>query len=155
MEGWAGVEVTAVGSTGDLKQLYPNYVTAGVNPATATNGQQIRQPCEGIMYSLQVETNLTSAGTIEIWDLNGADGGADVSSATAITNAQLLVAQAAGLAKLVYRQNFLATGITPPNSTPLAFQRGLAARFVMDTPSGSCYLNLKVVGGFRKTTKVG
>ena len=155
MEGWAGVTVTAVSSTGNLKQLYPNYVSAGVDPAAATNGQQIRQPCEGIMYSLQVETDLTHGGTIEIWDLNGADGGADVSSGTTITNAQLLVAQSKGLAKLVYRQNFLATGITPPTSTPLAFQRGLAARFVEGGPAGECYLNMKVVGGFRKTTKVG
>lgn len=153
MEAWAGITVADSAFDGDLTQLYPTWATVGVNPATATNGQQIRQPIEGIMYSLQVQTDLTNAGVIEIWDVNGADGGADVSSAAAITNAQLLVAISKGLAKLIYSQNFLATGITPPTTGPRAFQRGLAARFV--GAAGDVKLNMAVTGGFRLTTKVG
>lgn len=153
MEGWAGIVVEDSVFNGNLKQLYPTWAPAGINPAAATNGQQIRQPIEGILYSMQVQTDLTNAGVIEIWDLNGADGGADVSSADVITNAELIVAQAKGLAKLIYSQNFVATGVTPPTTGPRAFQRGLAARFV--SSAGQVSLNMVVTGGFRLTTKVG
>ncbi len=153
MEAWSGVSLSFVASNGDLNQLYPTWCPAGINPATATNGQQIRGVVEGIMYSVQVETDNTNAGVIQLWDVNGADAGADVSSAVAITDAQLQTLITAGLAKLIYEQNITATGVTPPTSGFRTFQRGLAGRFVAG--AGACKLNLVVQGGFRLTTKVG
>jgi hypothetical protein len=153
MEAWSGISLGFVAAAGNVTQLYPTWAPAGVDPATATNGQQIRQPIEGVLYSLQVETDGTNGGVIEIWDVNGANAGADVSSATTITDAELDSLAALGLAKLIYSQNFAASGLTPPSAGPRAFQRGLAARFV--GAAGLCKLNLVVNGGFRLTTKVG
>ncbi len=158
MEGWV-VELTAVLPTGNLQQLYPNYTSAGVNPATATNGQSIRRPCEGTMYNLQIRTDGVNGGYLELWDVSGAQV-TDVSSATTITDAQLTALIALGVAKMIYTQNFSASSLTPFNAYPRGFQRGLAARYVNytenpDTAVGSCLLNLVVQGGFQFTTKVG
>lgn len=153
MEGWSGISLSAVTSTGNLTQLYPTWAPTGIAKASATNGQQIKTPCEGILHQVQVKTDGTNGGTIEIWDLNGDDAGADVSSATTVTNAQLTTLQSMGLAKLIYSQNFQAAPTTPFGTGFRPFQRGLAARFV--AASGSCDLNLVVGGGFRLTTKVG
>ncbi len=154
MEAWSGISLTAVAdTTGDLQQIYPSWAPAGIAPASATNGQQIKGPSEGIMYSLQVETDGTNGGIIQIYDLNGLDIGADVSSATAITAAQLASLVTLGRAKLIYEQNFAATGVTPPTTSYRTFQHGIAARFI--SSAGACKLNLVVQGGFRLTTKVG
>jgi hypothetical protein len=152
MEGWV-VDLAFVASNGNLTQLYPAWCSAGINPATATNGQLIRQAIEGILYNVQVQTDLTNAGIIEIWDINGADAKADVSSATVITDAQKNTLVTAGQAKLVYSQNFIASPETPFNAYPRSFQHGLAARFV--GAAGSIKLNLVVAGGYRKTEKLG
>lgn len=152
MEGWAGIPITFGTSTGDLKQIYPTWAPVGVNPATATSGDSIREPTSGILYSLQIQTDGTNGGIIEIWDVDGEDGGADVSSGTTITNAQLLAAQSRGLAKLIYSQNFVAsTGATPPGASFRGFMRGIAARFV--AAAGSVNLNVTVAGGYRLVTK--
>lgn len=153
MEGWSGISLTAVTSTGNLTQVYPTWAPTGTAKASATNGQQIKGPCEGILYQVQVKTDGTNGGTIELWDANGDDAGADVSSATTVTNAQLTTLQSMGLAKLIYSQNFQAAPTTPFGIGSRAFQRGLLARFV--AASGTCELNLSVQGGFRLTTKVG
>jgi hypothetical protein len=153
MEAWSGISLGFVAAAGNVTQLYPTWCAAGVDPAAATNGQQIRQPTAGVLYSLQVETDGTNGGIIEIWDVSGADAGADVSSATTITDAQLDALAARGLAKLIYSQNFAASGLTPPTAGPRTIMRGLAARFVGS--AGVCKLNLVVNGGFRFTTKVG
>lgn len=153
MEAWSGITLEDVLSNGNLKQLYPTWAPTGVDPAVATNGQQIRGPIEGTLYSLQIETDGTNGGVIEIWDVNGADAGADVSSLDVITDTQLDALAARGLAKLIYSQNFAASGLTPPSAGPRSFQRGLAGRFVGS--AGTCKLNLVVNGGFRLTTKVG
>ncbi len=153
MESWAGISLSFVAANGNLKQLYPTWCPVGVVPSAATNGQQLRGPVEGAIVSLQVETDGTNGGIIQLWDLNGADVGADVSSLDVVTDAQLIALQALGRAKLMYEQNFTASGITPPTTGPRSFQHGLAARFVGS--AGACSLNLSVRGGFRLTTKVG
>lgn len=137
----------------DVKQLYPAWAAAGTNPATATNGQQIRTPIEGILFSLQLMTDGTNSGILELYDISGIEIGADVSSATAITDTQLDAAITAGKAKLIYNQNFLSSPTVPLGLGYAAFQKGLAARAVGAT--GTVTLNLVVEGGYRYTTKVG
>jgi len=153
MEAWSGLSLSAVAATGDLKQLYPSWAPNGVSRASATNGQLIKGPVEGILYSVQIATDGANAGTIEIWDVNGDDIGANVSSLTAITDAQLVLLQTAGKAKLMYSQNFISSPTVPPTTGFRTFQHGIAARFVGG--AGTCSLNLVVVGGFRLTEKVG
>jgi hypothetical protein len=152
-QSWVQSVSSVTDNTGNLKQIYPDWAPTGANPASATNGQWIRKPCEGELNSLQVKTDGVNGGTIEIWDVNGIDAGADVSSGTAITAAQLAALVTRGLAKLMYSQNFIASPETPFNVAPCSFQRGIAARFI--SAAGSCTLNLKVAGGFRLTQKLG
>lgn len=151
MEGWV-VGLSAVTSTGNLTQLYPAFASAGVAPGAAVLGDQIRQPTEGTVFSLQVQTDGTNGGIIELWDINGADAGADVSSGTTITNTQKNTLVTAGKAKLIYSQNFLATPETPIYMGYKGFQKGLAARFVGG--AGTCTVNVVVKGGVRKITKL-
>lgn len=145
---WAGVEVEGVADdTGDLTQLYPPWAATGANPATATPANQVRQPCEGELTGLQVCTDGTNGGVIEIWDIAGDRVGADVSQATVITDVQLTAAIARGIARLLYRQEILGSGETPPFPPYFRFMQGLAARWIS---SGDCTLNLNVNGGFRR-----
>lgn len=146
-EGWV-CDLTGVAATGVVTQLFPAWCSVGTAKSTATPGQFVREPTSGELTGLQIQTDSTNGGIIELYDMNGADAGAEVSSATSITNAQLVAALAAGTAKLVYRQNFEAAGLTPPSIGYIRFLKGLAARYV--SASGTCSLNLKVSGGYRK-----
>ncbi len=156
------IPLTAVASTGDVTQLYPAWCTAGVAKAGSTNGQLIRRPHEGAMHSLQIEPDGSNGGTIQIYDIDGGENGADVSSATAITNAQLAAAITAGRAKLIFEQTFAGTvgsGVVNAPGIFRAFMKGLAARFSNDAggpgPSGICTLNLVVDGGYWKVESRG
>lgn len=153
MQAWSGIQINAGTATGDLIQLYPPICPAGVDPATATNGQLIREPCEGKLYSCQVQTDGANGGIIEIWDVNGMDAGINVSSLTAITDTQLDALVTRGLASLIYSQNLIADGSTPPNAGARYFNKGMAARFIANT--GNCKLNLVVEGGYRLRDKIG
>lgn len=159
VEGWV-CPITAVASTGDLTQLYPAWVTVGVAKTGSTNGQIIRRPLQGALHAISVEANGTDGGVIQIYDIDGGQNGADVSSATAITNAQLVAALAATppRAKLLYEQQFSGTTGSGPISPPgvyIGFMKGLAARMTMDTPAGGCKLNLRVGGGYEKVESRG
>lgn len=137
-----------VASTGTVTQLYPDYATTGIDPSTATPAQQVRMPTEGQLISVQVASDGTNAGTLEIYDISGHELGINVSSATAITDTQLDAALAAGKAKLILEQNFAGSGLTPWAPVgPASFMKGLAARAVGST--GTCKLNLVVHGGYR------
>ena len=107
------------------------------------------------MIALQVETDGTNGGEIELWDINGKDVGADVDTATAITQAQLTAALALGKARIVYSQKFAgSSGARLALAHGVPFMHGLAARYinvVNAAPVGTCELNLTVDGGFRKT----
>lgn len=149
---------TASNGTGNVTQLYPATCTAGVNPATATNGQLIRKPAEGAVHSIQVEPDGTNGGKIQIYDISGIDLGIDVSSATAITNAQLTAAITAGTARLIFEQTFAGTvgsGIVNAPGIYRSFAKGLAARFVSDNSTGTATLNLVVGGGCLKVESRG
>ncbi len=146
---------------GDLLQLFPDWATPGVNPfAPYASGLQIRRPNDGSLDSVQVQTDGTNGGVIEIWDINGLDAGIDVSSPTSpfITNAVKDALKARGLAKLIYSQNFTGTsGATIPTTVKRLFARGLAARCIYGTTvtDEACTLNLAVVKGWIKTTGLG
>lgn len=151
MDRWV-TSLNLVAATGVVTQLYPDYATTGVSPATGSVGGQIRQPTEGQLISLQVETDGSNAGTLELYDINGINLGIDVSTSTSITDTQLDAAIAAGKAKLILAQNFAGNGLTPWTPVgPASFMKGLAARAV--GVSGTCALNLVVHGGYRYTTK--
>ncbi len=161
-EGWV-CPVTAVTTTGDVTQLYPAWVSAGVAKAGSTNGQLLRRPLQGALQSIQIEPDGSNGGTIQIYDIDGGPFGADVSSATAITNAQLTAAITAGQAKLIFEQTFAGTigsGVVNAPGIFRAFMKGLAARFTnaggaMGAPAGACTLNLVVSGGYEKVESRG
>jgi hypothetical protein len=153
-QAWGGVPLTFVAANGNLTQLYPLWINdgkgnaTGGDPATATPATLVRVPCEGELISVQVATDGSNAGTVEYWDIAGDDAGADVSQAAVITNAQLLTLKAAGKAQLLYSQDVVASGVTPPTTQYLGrFMRGLAARFI--GAAGACSLNIVASGGFR------
>lgn len=152
-EGWA-IDLTAVAANGNCSQLYPVWAGAETALASATTGDTIRTPRGGTCSGLQVKTDGVNAGTIEIWDYNGQEDGIDVSSAATITNAQIAAAVAAGKAKLAHVVNFIASPETPINVPPFHFLKGLVARFSNTGITGTCTLNLKVEGGYVKTTKI-
>lgn len=143
--------------TGAIVQLFPQYCPTGVNPfANHSAGSQIRRPVEGELLNVQIQSDGTNGGVIEMWDINGLDGGIDVSSATAITAAQLASLISRGLARLIYTQNFAgASGATNPTIVGKVFARGLAARFSNSGPTGSCTLNLTVKGGYELVDSAG
>ncbi len=150
------IDLTAVAATGNLQQLYPVWAPVGTAIAVAVPGNQIRKPTEGYVGGMQIKTDNSNAGYIEVWDLNGADAGADVSSLAVVTNAQLVILQALGKAKLIWNQNFTATsGASTPASFGKKFVHGLAARFVNAGPTGACTINIDVDGGFRLNETAG
>lgn len=147
-EGWVSASLGFVAANGNVTQLYPPWCSTGVDPATATNAQMVRTPSSGELISCQVETDGSNAGVIELYDINGIELGIDVSSGTTITDAQLDAAIAAGHAKLIYSQNVVATGITPPSCGYRKILHGLAARFV--GAAGACRLNIVSSGLYYK-----
>lgn len=145
------VDVTFTAANGNVKQLYPQFVSAGIAKASATIGQLVRSPAAGALHSLQIKPDGTNAGVIEFYDVNGADAGADVSSTDVITDAQLDGLVARGKAKLLFTQEFVGTvgnGIVNAPGIYRTFTHGLAARFV--AAAGACTLNLVCNGGYFK-----
>lgn len=143
------IALTAVAATGNVTQCYPAWAPTGVNPATAARGEEIRHPREGQLHSFHVGVDGSNGGTLEIYDINGADAGADVSSAAVITNAQLVSLISRGLAKLLYTIDFAGTvgsGPAPYSGLYRAFARGLGMRFSNVGPTGACKVNC-VIGG--------
>lgn len=154
-ESWV-VSVSATASNGNVTQLYPAYAAAGVAKSGSTLGQFLRGPIQGALHSIQVRSDGANAGVIEIYDINGEDWGADVSSGTTITDTQLDAAIAAGQAKLLFIQDVPTTSGTGVVTAPgiyRSFMKGLAARFVAG--GGACTLNLVAEGGHRRTRSLG
>ncbi len=156
-DSWINTLTAVAASTGAIVQLYPVWCPSGVNPfAPNSAGAQIRRPVEGELLNVQIQSDGTNGGVIEIWDVNGLDGGIDVSSATALTAAQVASLITRGLARLIYSQNFAgASGATNPTIVGKIFARGLAARYSNLGPTGTCVLNLTVKGGFELTDSAG
>lgn len=149
------VALTGVASNGNVTQIYPPCCTAGVAKSGSTAGQLLRRPLQGVNHSFQLRSDGVNAGTLELWDIDGEDWGADVSSGTTITNAQLVAAVAAGQAKLLFRGDYAAgvgSGILNAAGIYRPFAKGLAARLVS---TGTGELNLVNDGGFWKTESKG
>lgn len=149
-QGWV-IDLNAVAANGDAVQLYPAWVSAGANYDAASTGDKIRQPNGGNILAISVKSDEVNGGLIELWDADGRDIGADVSSSNVITDAQLNTLISQGKAKRIWAQNFAAApGSVIPGDTRKDFTKGLVARFSNSGPSGNCTLNLSVVGGYRK-----
>jgi hypothetical protein len=141
--------LTAVAATGNVTQCFPAWCPTGVNPATAVRGQEIRHAQDCQLHSITVTPDGTNGGILEIFDINGADAGADVSSADVITNAQLTSLITRGLAKLIMTLDFAGTigsGPSPYAGIYRTIARGLGMRFSNAGPTGVVKANV-VVGG--------
>lgn len=145
------IALPAAAAGGDVQQLYPVWAAAGADksdpPAT---GAWVRSPMQGALHAISVQSDGAQAGVLELYDIDGNDAGADVSSATAITDTQLDALIAANKAKLIYQQTVPASAgsnIVNPPGLYIAFMRGLGARYVS---SGTCTISLRVTGGQRK-----
>lgn len=148
MNPWAGISLTATTATGNLQQLFPTYFPAG--SAATTPGSLRRKTANGTLLSAQVETDGILGGILQLWDIAGDWAGANINTATTITNAELVAAQAAGRAHLIWEQNFTgSSGASLKGTSPRTFMFGLAARFIGS--GGTCSLNLSVDGGCRLT----
>lgn len=146
MEGWGKIALAAGGATANLVQLFPASAPAGDALPVAAMGT-LRKPQSGRLGQVSIMTDGANGGTVELWDLSGLDAGVDVSSAAAITDAQLTTLKNAGKAKLLWSQNFGATPADPAAwALAMGFMRGLAARNV--GAAGACYLNLIAEGGY-------
>ena len=156
-DSWVVALTAANATTGSIVQLFPTWAPTGVDPFSShAAGSQIRRPVEGILENVQIQSEGTNGGVIEIWDINGLDGGIDVSSADTITAAQLASLINRKLARLIYTQNFAGgSGATNPTIVGKVFARGLAARFSNSGPTGDCKLTLTVKGGFELVDSAG
>lgn len=143
------VSLNAVTSTGNLKQVYSPFCTAGAG--TGASGSQKRRPVEGSLFLAEVQTDGVNGGTIEVFDINGALDGADVDTSDVITNAQLTAAIAAGRAVKMYTQQFAGSGTARlAINRGTRFSKGLALRFWNSGPTGSCTVNIQWEGGQEK-----
>lgn len=155
MEAWGGITLTGVAdNTGVLTQLYPTKCsaeTADSASSPAASKSTIRKPTGGRVGNISIQTDGADAGTLEIWDISGWENGADVSSGTAITNAQKNTAVTNQRAQLLWSQNFAATPSAPaPWMLAFGFQFGLAARYI---GAGTCNITVTAEGGYYKTTR--
>jgi hypothetical protein len=146
------ISLTAVAATGNLTQLYPASCTAG--SGATTSGTLKRSPCEGVLVNCQVEPDGTNGGEIQLWDVNGADVGADVDTAVVITNAQLTTLINAGKARQIYGQKFSgSSGARIAIAYGVPIMHGIAARYINGT--GTIELNIVANGCMRKTEITG
>lgn len=153
MEGWGRVQLAAATATGNVTQIYPQWIqyapgtTAGAAIPVAAGGL-VRRPAGGKYGQIAVESDGTNGGVIQLFDINGLDALADVSSLNVITNTQLTTLIAAGKAKQIFEQNVAASPGAPIVwNWSQGFLRGLGARFV--AAAGVCYLNVIGEGGFQ------
>ena len=149
---WAGLSLSAVVATGNLKQLYPASASAGTGAGTM--GCLIRCPMGGVVTNINIESDGTNGGDIEVWDIDGSDAGANVDSLDVITNAQLVAMLASGKARLMWSQSFAGSQVAPKvMAISMNFQHGIASRYSnapAGVPTGTCNINLIVDGGVCK-----
>lgn len=150
MEAWGSTALAATTSSGNVTQLYRSSISAGAALPIAAGGT-LRRPGGGRIGSIVVETDGTNGGVIQLFDINGLDAQADVSSGTTITNTQLTNAINNGVAKKIWEQNVSAApGSTLVWSQAFGFMRGIAARFV----GAAGQVNLNIIGEDTACTQV-
>ena len=156
MQAWGKLVVgfTAAAGNGNLTQLYPAWdqgAAAGQAKGDAlpiAPGGTLRTPMGGRVGQLSFQSDGTNGGIVELWDINGLDFPADVSSSDQITNAQLIALQARGKAQLLGSYNIAGSPTVPAvGSLAFGFMRGLAARFL--ATAGQVNLNIIAEGGIQ------
>ena len=152
MDTWP-ITLTAVASNGNVTQLYPAWCSAGAGGGT--QGEAVRRPVDGMVAELHVLGDGTNAGTLELWDVSGVDLGADVDTATTISNAQITAGVSAGTARKILDIDIAGTDKIITNLKNTTIMKGLAARFSNAGPTGSCNLNIQSSGIYQKYDNVG
>lgn len=147
--------VNVASSAGDLKQLFPAFVSAGTG-GTST-GTERRKCTEGVLYRIDIDPADAVGGVFELWDVAGRPYGIsnNIDTGTALTDAYLLSEQTAGRARLIWRTDFKGdAGLTTKTfATRVPFSFGLAGRYVNTVdPAGtkSIYANIVAEGGYSK-----
>ena len=156
METWGNpITVSNGAADGDLKQLYPDWATAGTGATTA--GTKRRIPTEGTLYHCQVFPSSAQGGIFELWDIGGEPEGAtnNTDTGTAITDAYLQAKIARNKAKLIWRIGFKGDdGLTTKTWwQKIPVTHGLAARFInTDVGAGTANITLSIAasGCYRK-----
>jgi hypothetical protein len=149
VDAWV-VSLPAAAANGDVQQCYPAGIGTNVAKSAATAGQWVRSPMQGALHAFSVQPDGAQAGVLELYDIDGNDAGANVSTATAITDTQLDALIASGTAKLIYKQTIpssVGNQIVSPPGIYIAFMRGLGARYVS---SGTCVVSFRITGGSRR-----
>jgi len=148
MDTWP-ITLTGVAADGDGTQLYPAWCSAGV--AAGAAGDK-RRPVDGMVAELHILGDGTNAGTLQLYDMNGDDEGAEVSSAAAVTNAQIVAGLAAGRARLIADIDIAGSDKIVTNLKNTTIMKGLVGRFV---GSGSCTLTIQSSGIYQKIYSLG
>lgn len=157
MSYWGSRSVSAVASNGVATQLFPTTIANSACTSTATYppaaAGKIRRPTSGTLRSMEVTSDRTNAGVLELWDVAGQDRGASNnvnSGGDTMTDAYL-----SANGRLIAKINIdPAGGAGVPlswNLGDLHFSKGLAARFVNGGPTGAVFLAPDVDGGFMVT----
>lgn len=155
MQAWGGVSIDNVAaSAGDLTQLYPNFLQAGIG-TDPTLVLTRRRPNEGVIGRIEVVPEVGVGGTLEIWDVAGElTGTNDVNAGTTITDAYLQTAITAKKARLLWTVTFDGDSSATNKifGTRTVFVAGLAARYTNPVETAgtvSVDINLVVDGGYQ------
>lgn len=151
MTPWVVNVTNVINGTGNLTQLFPNFV--GVGSGSQTLGAIIRQPTDGTLSEMSIYPSGNFGGEIELWDVAGPlEGSPNVNedAANNITDTYLTAQIARKKAKLIWKQGFKAdSGLTTKKYTqriPIMF--GLAVRIIDNTgAAGTQAYTLNIVAG--------
>ena len=66
-DSWVVALTAANATTGSIVQLFPTWAPTGVDPFSShAAGSQIRRPVEGILENVQIQSDGTNGGVIEV-----------------------------------------------------------------------------------------
>lgn len=145
MEAWSPITINAVADdTGNLTALFPPNCTPGA-------GNLVRKQTSGTLVRCEVYTNDAVGGVIELWDINGGEA---VNSGTTISNTYKNAEQAAGRAKLLWKQAFKGDSGSRAAilTAAIPIMRGLAARYI-NNGGATATLSIVADGCYIKTEK--
>jgi hypothetical protein len=152
---WGPNTLDNVTATGDLKQLFPSFVTAG--SGSTAMGTLRRKSTEGVLYRIDIDPSDAVGGYFELWDLAGRPYGAsnNIDTGTVLTDAYLLAEQTAGRARLIWRVDFKGDpGLANKTfATRVPFTFGLVGRYVNPfdaVGTKEIYVNIVAEGGYSK-----
>lgn len=160
MTPWVVTVTNVVDTSGVITQLYPSFVSAGVD--TLTLGARVRQPTDGVLLECSIYPVDAFGGILELWDVAGPiTGSNNVNSGTDFLNTYLTAQVSRGRARKIWEQAFKAdSGLTTKKFTqrvPVAF--GLAARIIDNSGGGGAgsqdyKLNIVASGCYRVVERI-